>query len=77
MGDPARHSSRGIPTVLCGGKDAGIALGRYLDARSGGRGVPNNRLLVSICRAFGLDVSAFGEDADPAVTTGELSGFAG
>jgi hypothetical protein len=75
MGDPARHSSRGIPTVALGGSAAGIGLGRYLDARVNGRGTPNNRLLVSVCRAFGLDVAAFGEDADPAVTNGDLPGF--
>ena len=75
MGDPARHSSRSIPTVIAGGSASGLELGRYLDARVDGAGVPNSRLLVSVCRAFGSDVTSFGQDSDPAVTTGELTNF--
>ena len=73
MGDPARHSSRSVPTLLAGGGGA-FATGRYLDLRHGdhGDGVPNNRVLVSICGAFGVDVASFGHAADPRVVTGRL-----
>ena len=72
MGDPARHSSRQVPTILLGG-GATFRLGRYLDVRKDGHGVPNNWLLVSIARAFGINVEAYGESPDPNVTRGELS----
>jgi hypothetical protein len=74
MGDPSRHSSRSIPTVLAGGGST-FRLGRYLDVRSAGVGVPNNRLLVSIGRAFGAPLDSYGESSDPAVVQGELSGL--
>ncbi|HEY4012261.1 MAG TPA: DUF1552 domain-containing protein [Polyangiaceae bacterium] len=74
MGDPARHSSRSVPTLLAGGCGGHFAMGRYVDLRRTGHkeGVPNNRLLVSIAQAFGVDLSAFGHAADPRVVTGRL-----
>ena len=36
------------------------------------KGIPNNRVLVSICHAFGIDQKRFGHSADPGVTTGRL-----
>lgn len=75
MGDPARHDSRNVPIVLAGGAQAGFRLGRHLDARTNGEGTPHNRLLVSIARAFGLELESFGEARDPTTTTGELPGL--
>ncbi len=74
MGDPARHSSRSVPTIVAGGCGGHFKMGRYVDLRgdSGAGGTPNNRLLVSIGQAFGLDVHAFGHAADPRVVTGRL-----
>lgn len=72
MGDPARHSSRSVPTLLLGG-GATFRPGRYLDVRSADGGVPNNRLLVSLARAFGADIDAYGESPDARVLGGELS----
>ena len=70
MGDPARHSSRQIPALLAGGWGGQLAGGRHIDL--GAAGTPNNRLLVSIQRAFGVEGEAFGQAADPAIVTGAL-----
>jgi hypothetical protein len=75
MGDPARHSSRQVPTLLVAGSTFGLKTGRYLDLRHGpelAKGVPNNRLLVSIARLFGAQVERFGESKDPSLLSGEL-----
>lgn len=75
MGDPARHDSRNVPILLAGGESAGLLLGRHVDAHVDGVGQPNNRLLVSIARAFGLELRSFGEARDPTTTEGELDGL--
>jgi len=72
MGDPARHDSRNVPTLLVGGRNAGFSPGRAIDAHRGAEGVPNNRLLVSLAQAFGDEIDAFGEARDPAIVTGTL-----
>ena len=36
---------------------------------------PNNRLLVSIAQAFGVDINSFGSQTDPTLTQGALSGL--
>jgi hypothetical protein len=76
MGDPARHSSRQVPTLLFPGSAFGLRGGRYLDLRHGDdlqRGVPNNRLLVSLCRLFGAPVERFGQSKNTSLVVGELS----
>jgi hypothetical protein len=79
MGDPARHSSRNVPAILAGGCGGHFKMGRYVDVRreTGGDGVPNNRLLVSICRAFGVDIQRYGHAADPRIVTGRLEALEG
>jgi hypothetical protein len=76
MGDVARHSSRQVPTVVSGGCGGHFKLGRYLDFRDNhdgeSKGIPQNRLLVSICQAFGVQENHFGHSHDPAITTGRL-----
>jgi hypothetical protein len=72
MGDPARHSSRSVPTLLAGGCGGRFKMGRYLDLRRDAAGVPNNRILVSICQAFGVETNRFGHATDANVTTGRL-----
>ncbi len=74
MGDPARHSSRGVPVVLAGGCGGHFKMGRYIDLRgaAGSAGTPNNRLLVSIAQAFGIEIQRFGRAADPRIVTGRL-----
>jgi arylsulfatase A-like enzyme len=71
MGNPALHSSRNLPTVIIGGAQAGIRGGQYLDVRQQGTGVPNNRLLVSLARAFGAQLDSLG-DAAPDIANGAL-----
>ena len=71
MGDPARHSSRQIPTVLAGGWGGNLRGGRHLDL--GRAGTPNNRLLVSIQNAFGVTNESFGESLDTSLLSGALS----
>jgi Protein of unknown function (DUF1552) len=75
MGDPARHSSRQVPTLLLAGADFPIKTGRYLDLRHGKNlqeGVPNNRLLISIARLFGAQVERFGESKASSLLSGQL-----
>jgi len=73
MGDPARHASRNVPTLIAGGAGGQYKMKRYLDLRSAdGAGVPNNRLLVSICQAFGQADLRFGHATDSHITDGRL-----
>jgi hypothetical protein len=73
MGDPARHASRSVPTLLAGGAGGHFKMGRYLDLRTAQTaGIPNNRLLVSICQAFGQPDTSFGHASDPHITQGRL-----
>jgi hypothetical protein len=75
MGDTAMHSSRNVPTLLAGGCGGHFAMGRFIDLRSNkrdGHMVPNNRLLVSIARAFGVETERFGSSPNPETLTGRL-----
>lgn len=70
MGDPARHSSRHVPTLLLGGAGGQFKMGRYLELDPA-RGTPHNRVLVSICQAFGVNTPRFGTGSS-AVVSGRL-----
>jgi hypothetical protein len=73
MGDPARHTSSRVPTLIAGGAGGRFQMGRHLQFGTEGRPtIPNNRVLVSIARAFGVELDAFGEAEDPAITDGAL-----
>jgi hypothetical protein len=75
MSDPARHSSRQVPTLLLAGADFGLKTGRYIDLRHGKarqEGVPNNRLLVSLARLFGAPIERFGESKNASLLGGRL-----
>lgn len=75
MGDPARHSSRQVPTLIAAGQQLGLRGGRYVDLRHGqGKqdGVPNNRLLVSLCQLFGAEVERFGQSKNTSLLAGKL-----
>jgi hypothetical protein len=51
------HSHEPVPFVLAGGAGGAFETGRWLQVD----GQPHNRLLVSLCRAMGLeDVDSFG-----------------
>ena len=57
LGKGNSHTRTQIPFVMAGGKNAGIAGGRYLTYQD----VPNNRLLVSVLNALGIDVDTYGD----------------
>jgi hypothetical protein len=70
LGKGNTHSFKSTPFVVAGGASAAFTTGRYLEF---GEKLDHNRLLVSICHAFGLtDVDTFG-NAD--VGHGPLPGF--
>lgn len=86
MGNPAAHSTRNAPTVLAGGANGKIRMGRRIKYRTDCpmgtwcsttgpdyQTVPNNRLLVSIAQAFGVEIDSYGTQPEPKFTTGALS----
>lgn len=72
MGDPARHSSRHVPSLLVGGAGGKWAGGKTLKYEPS-RALPNNRILVSIAQAFGVETDRFGDSASSGIVTGDLS----
>ena len=91
MGNPALHSTRNVPTVLAGGLNGKFKMGRRLKMQADcpssnawcGENdttftpVTNNKILVSIAQAFGVDVNTFGTQPDTKLTTGGLSQLTG
>jgi hypothetical protein len=89
MGNPARHSTRNVPTVLAGGAAGKFRMGRRLrmsadcpesspwcgPAEPTFKAATNNHLLVSIAQAFGVSLDKFGTQPDPGLTTGAMSGL--
>lgn len=83
MGDPARHIVRNLPTLLAGGANGRVKMGRRVVLAadcpakdiecSTPRLTPNNKLLVTIAQAFGVPIESFGTTVDPALATGALS----
>jgi Protein of unknown function (DUF1552) len=75
MGDPSRHSSRNVPTIVAGGCGGHFTLGRHLDLRrtKGDALFPHNRLLVSVLQAFGVQRDSFGSAPSSRTTTGRLN----
>jgi hypothetical protein len=85
MGNPAAHSTRNVPTVLAGGLDGKLRMGRRLRYRtdcplgtrcdgtsSAYQTVPNNWLLVSIAQAFGVELASYGIQAEAQYAGGTL-----
>ncbi len=88
MGNPATHSTRNVPTVLAGGLNGKIRMGRRIRYRtdcplgtwcdpkgSDYQTVPNNWLLVSIAQAFGVDLVSYGIQAEAQYSNGTLPGL--
>lgn len=71
MGDPAKHSSRQVPTLLAGGWGGALRGGRHIDL--GPEGTPSNRLLVSIQQAFGVESDSYGQSTDTSILSGTLA----
>lgn len=57
LGKGNSHTHTEIPFVMAGGRNAGLEPGRFLKFD----GVENNRLLVSVLNALGIDVDTYGE----------------
>jgi hypothetical protein len=88
MGNPATHSTRNVPTVLAGGLNGKIRMGRRIQYRTDcplgtwcdpkGKDyqtVPNNWLLVSIAQAFGVELPSYGIQAEAQYSNGTLPGL--
>lgn len=87
MGNPALHSTRNVPTLLAGGANGKLQMGRRIklapdcppdnvwcgESDPVFAGVPTNRLLVSIAQMFDVPIDAFGTQSDPADTEGALT----
>jgi hypothetical protein len=74
MGDPARHSSRSVPTLLLGAKIRG---GRTLALGDRGRVSahhlnPNNRVLTFVSQRLGVPITRFGDSAEASILEGVL-----
>ena len=86
MGNPSLHSTRNVPTLLAGGANGKLKMGRRMRLQADcpasspwcGEGdgdfapVTNSQLLVAIAQAFGVEIDAFGTQSDPALTSGAL-----
>lgn len=88
MGNPAAHLTRNVPTVLAGGMNGKLRMGRRIQFRtdcplgtycdetsSDFETQPNNRLLVSIAQAFGIETDNFGRQPLFASSIGPLPGL--
>lgn len=67
MGDPAAHSLRAVPTIIAGGANGKFKMGRRLAIKKS-----NNKILVSVANAFGVDVNTYGQPGKPEITDGAL-----
>ena len=65
----ATHDNVSIPFIFAGNAGGAFKTGRYLQYQS----VPQNQLLVSVCRAMGVTVDTFGSTKYAA---GPLAGLA-
>jgi hypothetical protein len=87
MGDPALHSTRNVPSLIAGGANGRFRMGRRIriandcPASNGwcqesdpvNTTVSNNKILVAIAQAFGVQIDSFGTQPNPDNTTGALS----
>jgi hypothetical protein len=89
MGNPARHSTRNVPTLLAGGANGFFRMGRRLRLQAdcpasspwcapgdaNFKGATNNHVLVSIAQAFGVSINSFGTQPKAEDTTGPVAGL--
>jgi hypothetical protein len=90
MGNPSRHSTHNVPTILAGGVNGLFRMGRRIKAAADcpssnvycgpadatfSKAGANNHLLVAIAQAFGVSINTFGTQQDAGFTTGPLSGL--
>jgi len=72
MGNPAMHSTRNVPTVLAGGANGKLRMGRRIKYRVD-QTMPNNLLLTSIAKAFGVPLDSYGWQLYDPVAMGTLA----
>jgi hypothetical protein len=90
MGNPAAHLSTDVPTIIAGGANGAFNMGRsivlpntcppnqfYCAGEPQETFVSNNKILVSILQAFGVEENTFGTATDPTITTGTLDQLKG
>lgn len=70
LGDSRLHVCESVPFVIAGSAGGRFQTNRYLDFG----GTSHSHLLVSICQAFGMRLTTFG---DPSTGVGPLQGLAG
>lgn len=87
MGDPALHSTRNVANLVAGGTNGKFRMGRRIriandcpstnewcqEGDADNTTVSNNKILVAIAQAFGVDIDSFGTQPNPANTDGALS----
>lgn len=87
MGDPAMHSTRNVASLIAGGANGKFRMGRRLrvnDDCPASNGwcqegdpdnttISNNKILVAIAQAFGVNIDAFGTQPNPSNTNGALT----
>ncbi len=87
MGDPALHSTRNVANLIAGGTNGRFRVGRRIriandcpasngwcqEGDADNTTVSNNKILVAIAQAFGVDINEFGTQPNPENTTGALS----
>jgi len=57
LGKGNTHTHTSIPIVMAGGRNTGLATGRFLSVGD----VAHNRLLVSVLNALGMDIDTYGD----------------
>ena len=85
MGNPAAHSTRNVPTLLAGGANGALRMGRRIKFRtdcplgtwcdtsgSDYQTMANNLLLVSIAQTFGIELDTYDSQPAPVTAVGPL-----
>jgi hypothetical protein len=89
MGDPSWHSTRNTPSLLAGGANGKFVMGRRLKINNDcpstnewcqegdpdNTTVSNNKILVAIAQAFGVETNSFGTQPNPENSDGALTGL--
>lgn len=82
IGDPAGHSVSNLPIIIAGGCNGALTMGRHVRLSkvcNENSGIctfnPHNQVLVSVARAFGVNIDKFGYANDPQTTMGPHPGL--
>lgn len=67
-GNAGTHDPRNVPFVIAGGAAGALRTGQFLEYR----GVPHNRLLLSLAKAYGIDMPSYGDPRYGTAPLGEI-----